>query len=634
MAKHGRKRQKTGKEASQPQPLGSHNSLLDDAEKDDEERRLEELLFGTPFVPSEGKGKGKDLDLSLGLDDDGLESVDRGVGKEMEGLLDSDLFYVDDGAPVAAEYDSEEAPSFTPSDDEASDSDSDSSGSSSGSESSRSSPEPTKPQPSKSTRASAWVDPADAPISVAVAPGDASHSRLAKLRDAPDETTLSGREYERRLRRQFEKINPEPTWASTARDKLRGKRRRSSTGAGDGSDEDESRAEEAEEDDFDHLLNSTSGVLSNADKSRCTGKPRQIPPTTLRITRLRDANQAAQASGCGEIKVVAFHPSANIPLLAVGSADRRLRLFNIDGHTSPLLQTLHLPTLPMSSTSATFHPLGNHILLTGSRPFYFVYDMQSGDLRKSERGLWGTTFNGVNDASAVLSRSARRGGSGKSGKRASGPSTGEAIETHAFSPNDGSLLAVAGRGGYIHMVDWKSGTGQVIGSMKMTSGVKGLWWGNLPSANASGNDVLGADSHASSTGNHLISLSTDSEVYIWDVAERRCVRRWKDEGGFRGSGLVLAGSSNGSRSSLSIGSNTGLVNVYGADSLHPSVPDGRVSHPKPAKTLGNLVNPITTLRYNADGQLLVMASKEKKDAMRLFEPMLTCLPASRYTLNP
>ncbi len=45
---------------------------------------------------------------------------------------------------------------------------------------------------------------------------------------------------------------------------------------------------------------------------------------------------------------------------------------------------------------------------------------------------------------------------------------------------------------------------------------------------------------------YLTVLTGDSEVYLWDVAERRrCVRRWKDEGGFRGAGRVLAGSGKG-----------------------------------------------------------------------------------------
>jgi U3 small nucleolar RNA-associated protein 18 len=87
------------------------------------------------------------------------------------------------------------------------------------------------------------------------------------------------------------------------------------------------------------------------------------------------------------------------------------------------------------------------------------------------------------------------------------------METCAFNAT-GEVLAVAGRRGYIHLVDWKSGAGQVVGSLKMNSGVKDLWW-------------------ASGEGNgELMSLGEDAQVYVWDVGQRRCVRRWQDDGGF------------------------------------------------------------------------------------------------------
>ncbi len=89
------------------------------------------------------------------------------------------------------------------------------------------------------------------------------------------------------------------------------------------------------------------------------------------------------------------------------------------------------------------------------------------------------------------------------------------MEKCAFDPS-GEVLAVAGKKGYVHLVDWKSGAGQIVGSVKMNSGVKGLWW-----------RTTGGGSSA-----ELTSLGEDSEVYIWDVGQRRCVKKWKDEGGF------------------------------------------------------------------------------------------------------
>lgn len=171
-----------------------------------------------------------------------------------------------------------------------------------------------------------------------------------------------------------------------------------------------------------------------------------------------------------------------------------LTILQVDGHTNPHLQTVHIPNLPM--TNALFHPAGSTVLITGPRPFFYTYDMQSGATTKSPRGLWGTTFSGA---------SMQEG----------------SMEICAFDPS-GEVLAVAGRRGYIHLVDWRSGTGQVVGSVKMNSSVKSVWW--------------------ATRRNHepaLMSLGEDSEVYIWDVGERRCLKKWKDDGGY-GSQIIAS----------------------------------------------------------------------------------------------
>ncbi|PBK89274.1 WD40 repeat-like protein [Armillaria gallica] len=372
-------------------------------------------------------------------------------------------------------------------------------------------------------------------------PNPYSPLRSRKLRDAPSETTLSGREYESRLRRQFERIHPAPAWAK--------KRRR------EGEDED---------DNDDSLFTSTAGILSRQSR-------RTLSPGILAIERLRDANQSSQKA---DVKSLAFHPSERVPVLAVGTSDRRVRLYNVDGHTSPLLQTLHIPTIPFTSqSSVSFHPSGTHLLLTGNRPYYAVYDLQSGAL-KTHNGLWGTRFSTPGIAKA------------------------ECMEITAFSPT-GEMLAVAGRGGNVHLVDWRSGGGQVVGTLKCAAGggIRELWW----------------TKDGEEEG--LAVLSGDAEVCLWDVGQRRCLRRWRDEGGFRGAGRAMAGTSGW----MAIGSNSGLVNMYSADAFA-----GTTAQPKPTKTIGNLTTAISTLRFNHDAQLMAIASREKKDAMKLIHlPSLT-----------
>ncbi|KIM47345.1 hypothetical protein M413DRAFT_440781 [Hebeloma cylindrosporum] len=623
MAKHPRKRQKTSKgsehDKSGPNKAARLELLLDDETKDDEERKLESLLFGVKYVPREG-GKGKMKQTS---DYEGEDSEEEG-GRELQHLMDQDLFFVDDGAtPMLQDSGeiSDSDPEKSDSEDE-SDSNSQASSSSHPSTSQKSLP---KVLTSSRSKPPAWTDPADTKsthISLLSGP-----TRLRKLRQTVDENEISGRDYETRLRAQFERINPEPAWARKARKKGKGR---------GGASDDEASDMDAEEDGdgVGDLLSSTTGILG-VDQRRGR-KNVVLPQGTLAIERVRDANQSVQGSGSGDVRVLAFHPKPAVPVLCVATADRRIRLFNIDGHLSPLLSTLHVPSLPLlSSSSVLFHPQGNSMLISGPRPFFYTYDLQRGTSTLHRRGLWGTGF----DDSSILARTnggnfkRRRRGNDESGggRQGGGGGNAETILHTAFSPSTGSLLAVAGRGGNVHIVDWKTGAGQVIGSLKCASsggggggGVQGLWW--VPSSGVE--DVLGGDAATVNDEKHLAVLTGEAEVYIWDVAQRRCVRRWKDEGGYRGTGRVFTGGG-GAKGSMAIGSTSGFVNIYGSDSF--SVPNGEhtfstttADNPKLVKALGHLTTPISTLRFNHDAQLLAMASKDKKDSMRLVHlPSLT-----------
>lgn len=98
------------------------------------------------------------------------------------------------------------------------------------------------------------------------------------------------------------------------------------------------------------------------------------------------------------------------------------------------------------------------------------------------------------------------------------------MEISAFDPS-GEVLAVAGRRGYVHLVDWRSGAGQVVGSVKMNSVVKSLWWTSGKAGKS-----------------ELMTLGQDSQVYVWDVGQRQCVRKWRDNGGYGSSIMASDGS--------------------------------------------------------------------------------------------
>jgi len=87
MGKHSKKRQRTElqDEDTEIQPLGAVKSVFGDQEKDEEERRLEAILFGTSFLPTSSAQAGASLN-------DGY-SKDTGVEDEgdLDNVMDSDV---------------------------------------------------------------------------------------------------------------------------------------------------------------------------------------------------------------------------------------------------------------------------------------------------------------------------------------------------------------------------------------------------------------------------------------------------------------------------------------------------------------------------------------------------------------
>jgi hypothetical protein len=102
--KPSRKRQKTGKHSSSKsksksrlsaldddgdfEPLGSSKRVWEDEDKDDEERRLESVLFGRPYVPSSKERTGDESDD----EGEGIPEADVDfAGNEFANLMDSEV---------------------------------------------------------------------------------------------------------------------------------------------------------------------------------------------------------------------------------------------------------------------------------------------------------------------------------------------------------------------------------------------------------------------------------------------------------------------------------------------------------------------------------------------------------------
>ena len=127
-------------------------------------------------------------------------------------------------------------------------------------------------------------------------------------------------------------------------------------------------------------------------------------------------------------------------------------------------------------------------------------------------------------------------------------------------------------------------------------------------------------------GKGLCIVGKSGEVTEWSVNTQSVVARWQDEGAVGTTTLTLGGHHEFAKSPIGtdrwvvIGSSSGIVNIYDrrawlADSTTSS--DLLPTNPKPTRVLDHLTTPISHLHIDPTGQILAMASRWKRDALRL-----------------
>ncbi|CAK0782784.1 hypothetical protein CVIRNUC_005979 [Coccomyxa viridis] len=404
----------------------------------------------------------------------------------------------------------------------------------------------------RSSRVPVWADEDDEQVQVDIAGRD----RLRKLRQAEDDASISGKEYEARLRKQHSKLNPRTSWA-TEEGRSRKRRR---AGYGEDSEDDE---------DAEALLASAGGLLA---------RPAQLPPGLIETTRMRDANIAEPSKAV--VQSIEFHPDGQV--LMTAGMDKRLRFFQVDGARNPKIQSIYLDKFPIHQ--AAFAAGGTHVVASSRRRHFYTFDLASASVEKVA-GLVGRPE--------------------------------KSLETFAACPApDNPLVAFLGNEGCVPLVSLRSR--QAVGDLKMSGAAR--------TAAFSGD------------GRELLTSGSDGVVHVWDMRMRRCLSRNVDEGCFSSTALAASADS----SLYATGSKSGVVNLYKYphrdQGLHvgssgPLLPTAS----SPAKTLMNLTTSVDTLAFSPDTQILAMASRMTKDALRLVHlPSYTVFsnwPTSRTPLG-
>lgn len=415
----------------------------------------------------------------------------------------------------------------------------------------------------------------------------ASVPRLRKLRRTEAEDVVNGKEYAKRLRKQFELLHPAPEWTREALQGPARKKRRASEGA-------ESEDAASDEDmDMDEDLPSAaplSKLLQNAESlvrssGPGKGKKRKLRPEVIDIQRTKDIAGVQRSA----ITSLAFHPQ--LPLLLSSGPSSTLYLHHISPSPpaptpNPLLTSMHIRGTPLSTTA--FHPTDGRIFLSARRRYFHVWNLNTGRVEKISR-VYGQQHEQ------------------------------RTMEQFKLSP-DGKYMALLGStkkgGGVINILS--------AGSLQWTCQVR------VESRGGIADFCWWRDSKG------LAIAAKNGEVTEWSVIDHQVVARWQDEGAVGTTTIALGGqhefvkSTFGTDRWIATGSSSGIVNIYDRRQwlASPTQPPSSTNagaaeqqpiplQPKPTKTLDHLTTPTSHLTFSPDGQLLAMASKWKRDAMRL-----------------
>lgn len=504
------------------------------ADKDSDEEALERLVLGSKATFREHLFK-DDFDTAFGTltDSSALDVPEKTRDSGLEEVQDHALFFIDTPAPTADKQ------QLTVSKDE-----------------------------SEAVDIPAWDDSDDERLTVSLA----GVSQLRKLRISEREDAVSGTEYTRRLRQQYLRLYPHPTWAQEAEDRLTNtkRRRRSSassftSASGESEDEEDFDTEALPLDRFLRDANSFNG-----DDSR---KRRKLRPETIDIQRTRDIPDTHKAA----VGSLSFHPQ--FPILLSSSTSSILHLHHImpTAHPTPnpsltSVQVQHTPI----RRSEFLSPKGDEIIFAGRRKYFHSWHLASGTVRKVTR---------------IQGHKLEK----------------KTMERFRTSP-DGLHMAIIASdrkgGGMLNIISMSTMQWVAQARLDARGGIADFsWW---------------------STGEGITMLGQDGQVAEWSLLSKRTVGTWQDAGSIGGTVMALGGqggpSGLGGDRWVAIGSTSGILNVYDRNNLVKTSADGGLEvkeTPEPQRGFEQLTTPITVVTFTPDGQLLAFGSIHKKDAFRL-----------------
>ncbi|KAL8710806.1 MAG: hypothetical protein Q9220_004609 [cf. Caloplaca sp. 1 TL-2023] len=344
-----------------------------------------------------------------------------------------------------------------------------------------------------------WHDSDDDRIVVSLQ----GNPRLRKLRNFEDEDLVNGREYTKRLRRQFERLYPTPKWAAQESKQEFYDEKHNGMDLGQASLSDEEMSDDLSAPPLAKLLQQTNSLVQSQDQ--VSKNKRNLRPETIDMQRMKDV-----------------------------------------GNVQP-------------------------ILFSGRRRYFHSWDLTSGRVDKISR-IYGVQSEQRSMERLKLSPCGRW--MGLVGSRRKGGGLIIVLDSHTYQWI--AEVRVEGNGGVADFA----------------------WWGD---------------------GEGMTVLGKGGEAVEWDGRQKRITDRWVDEGAVGTTVVAMGGRGSESKDMggyrwIAVGSSSGIVNVYDRKSWAP----GKVpTNPRATRAFDHLTTPTSHLAFSPDGQLMLMASRWKRNALRL-----------------
>jgi U3 small nucleolar RNA-associated protein 18 len=397
----------------------------------------------------------------------------------------------------------------------------------------------------------AWADPDDEELQVDLT----VRNRTKKLRRFDAEATVTGVEYEKRLRDQFVALHGSASWAEE----------RPAISDDDSSSDDEDTGL--------NELPATSArpIVDSASRGLRPGKLdiKALQRVEIPALATEKANPEKTVSEkAAVVQSLQFHPDSELMLTA--GLDKTLRIFSVDGTDNTKVASYFFKNFPISG--AAFTPDGSQILLTGRGFKMWGLDVRTGEPMHIQHhsSLQHEKFSGL----------------------ITGPCPSDAPTLRA-----NQMYAVQGDAGSLLICDVASK--QPIRTLRMS--------------------VPGVAAVFSSERDVLYSADKDCTIYEWDLGTGRCKQRLKAAWATGIESLAFRRvTPHASTPVLAVGTVSGNIDLY--DVGMPTI------SAEPWKSIGNLTTMVTSLRFHPEGEVLLGASKFKKDSLR----MMHCATATVF----